>query len=107
MTTMNLKDKLSHLTFREACKLLGPKGGRLIREGGKYDIDIAGQVAWGEDQFRVDLGDAIVTFSLTPEKPKLLGFRCSGCETLCEHVGAAFSLILEEKLALGLSAPQP
>lgn len=43
---INLKDKLSHLTFREACKLLGPEGGRLIREGGKYDVDIDGQRGW-------------------------------------------------------------
>jgi len=104
---INLKDKLSHLTFREACKLLGPEGGRLIREGGKYDVDIDGQVTWGEDLFRVDLGDANVTFSLTPEKPKSLRFGCSGCATVCVHLGAAFSLILEEKLALGLSAPPP
>ena len=26
---------------------------------------------------------------------------------MCEHLGAAFSLILEEKLVLGLSAPPP
>jgi hypothetical protein len=104
---INLKDRLSHLTFREACKLLGPEGERLIREGGKYDVDIAEQVTWGEELFRVNLGDAIVTFSLTSEKPKSLRFECSGCANACEHVGAAFSLILEEKLALGLSAPPP
>lgn len=107
MTMINLKDKLSHLTFREACKLLGPEGGRLIREGGKYDVDIAEQVTWGEDLFRVNLGDAVVTFSLTSEKPKSLHFYCSECTNACEHIGAAFSLILEEKLGLGLSAPPP
>jgi SNF2 family DNA or RNA helicase len=106
-TMINLKDKLSHLTFREACKLLGPEGGRLIREGGKYDVDIAEQTTWGENLFRVNWGDAIVTFSLTSEKPKSLRFGCSKCTTACEHLGAAFSLILEEKLALGLSAPPP
>lgn len=75
----NLKDKLSHPTFREACKLLGPEGGRLIREGGKYEIDNAEQVTWGEELFRVNLDDAIVTFSLTSEKPKSLRFECSEC----------------------------
>ena len=29
---INLKDKLSHLSFRQASKLLGPEGGKLIRE---------------------------------------------------------------------------
>jgi hypothetical protein len=27
---ITLKDRLSHLTFREACKVLGPEGDRLI-----------------------------------------------------------------------------
>lgn len=106
---INLKDRLSHLTFREACKLLGPTGEKLIRQGGKYDIDIAEQVAWEDDLFKLNLGDALVTLSLTPEMPKRLHFNCNcnECTTACEHLGAAFSLILEEKLALGLSAPPP
>lgn len=104
---INLKDKLSRLTFREACKLLGPGGEQLIRQGGKYDVDISEQVILKEDLFRVNLGDAIVTFSLTPEKPKSLQFACNHCSTACVHLGAAFSLILEEKMALGLSAPPP
>ncbi len=104
---INLKDRLSHLNYREACKLLGPEGERLIRQGGKYDFDITEQVTWGDDFFRLNLGEATVTLSLTSEKPKYLRFACSECSTSCEHVGAAFSLILEEKLSLGLSAPPP
>jgi hypothetical protein len=102
-----LKDRLSHLTYREACKLLGPEGERLIRQGGKYDFDISEQVTWGDDCFRLNLGEATVTLSLTSEKPKFLRFVCSECSEVCEHVGAAFSVILEEKLSLGLSAPPP
>jgi hypothetical protein len=105
--TITLKDRLSHLTYREARKLLGPEGERLIRQGGKYPIDIDEQVTWEQDLFRLNLGDAIVTFSLTHEKPKSLHFACSECTSACEHLGAAFSLILEEKLLLGLSAPPP
>jgi hypothetical protein len=45
--------------------------------------------------------------SLTSEKPKALRFNCSRCTKACDHLGAAFSLILEEKLSLGLSAPPP
>ena len=51
--------------------------------------------------------DAVVTISLRPERNQRLHFDCSACTTACAHVGAAFSLILEEKLALGLSAPPP
>ena len=104
---ITLKDRLSHLTYREASKLLGPDGERLIRQGGKYDIDISEQVTWEQDLFRLNLGDAVVTFSLNHEKPKPLHFACSKCTSACEHLGAAFSFILEEKLSLGLSAPPP
>ncbi len=104
---IKLKDKLSHLTYRQACKLLGPKGSQLIRAGGKYEIDITEQVVLKNDLFRVSLPDAVVTISLRPEKNQRLHFDCSACTTACAHMGAAFSLILEEKLALGLSAPPP
>lgn len=32
---------------------------------------------------------------------------CSACPVICEHLGAALSLILEEKTAFGLAAPPP
>ncbi|MGQ9646736.1 MAG: DEAD/DEAH box helicase [Thermodesulfobacteriota bacterium] len=102
---ITLKDRLSHLTYREARKWLGPEGDSLIKRGGKYSIDIDEQVTWDQDQLRINLGDAIVTFSTSPENQKALCFTCSECTSPCEHLGAAFSLILEEKLALGLSAP--
>jgi hypothetical protein len=50
---IRLKDTLSHLTFRGACKLLGPEGEQLIRKGGRYDIDIAEQVKWGISRKRL------------------------------------------------------
>jgi len=102
---ITLKDRLSHLTYREACKLLGPEGDKLIRQGGKYPIDIDEQVKWGNNILKLNLGEAIVTILANPEEPKSLRFICSECKSPCEHAGAAFSLILEEKLSLGLSAP--
>lgn len=104
---INLKDELSHLTYRQACKFLGPEGEGLIRAGGKYQIDITEQVVWGDNFLRLNLEDAVVTISLKSEKPKSLSLDCSECTTACEHLGAALSLILEEKLSLGLSAPPP
>ena len=86
-----LRDKLSHLTYRQACKLLGPhQGERLIRSGGKYDIDIHGQVALKRDLFRLDLGEAVVTLNLDAGKKHRLNFSCSACARRCEHLGAAF-----------------
>jgi hypothetical protein len=104
---INLRDKLSHLTYRRACKLLGPEGERLIRTGGKYEIDISEHVTLKSDLFSLNLGEAVVTISLRPDRNHRLDFNCTACTTACEHVGAAVSLILEEKLALGLSAPPP
>ena len=104
---INLKDKLSHLTYIQACKLLGPEGGKLIRQGGKYEIDLSEQVILQRDFFQLNLIEAVVTIRLDPAKNRKLNFQCSECTTVCEHLGAAFSLILEEKLALGLAAPPP
>ena len=104
---IHLRDKLSHLTYRQASKLLGPEGEQLIREGGKYDFNIEEHVTWEEDVLKIDTGDARVTLSMQPERPGNLGFTCSKCMKACVHLGAAFSLIIEEKLALGLSAPPP
>jgi superfamily II DNA or RNA helicase len=104
---INLKDKLSHLTYRQACKLLGPQGEKLIRQGGKYDIDLSEQVVLQKELFQLNLGGAVVTIRLDPAKNQKLNFLCSECTTACHHLGAAFSLILEEKLSLGLAAPPP
>jgi hypothetical protein len=104
---INLKDKLSHLTFRQACKLLGPNGGQLIRSGGKYDIDIYEQVVLKNDLFQLNLDEASVSIRLDSARDQRFNIQCSQCSNFCEHMGAAFSLILEEKLSLGLSAPPP
>ena len=104
---INLKDKLSHLSYRQACKQLGPEGERFIRSGGQYDIDITEQVLLDGERFQLRLPEAMVTIRLDPMKNRKLDCQCSECTIICEHLGAAFSLILEEKLSLGLAAPPP
>ena len=104
---ITLKDKLSHLSYNQACKLLGAQGKQLIMAGGKYDIDLFERVTFNSKRFRLDLGDANVEIALDPMKPRRLNIGCSACSVACEHQGAALSLILEEKLSLGLSAPPP
>ena len=104
---ISLKDKLSHLSYTQACKFLGTKGGKLIREGGKYDIDLEEQVTLTKHLFQLHVNRAVVTMQLDPMKHQRLYYKCSTCDTACTHLGAAFSLILEEKLALGLAAPPP
>ena len=102
---LTLKDRLSRLNFTQACKLLGPEGRQLIQHGGKWEINLEEQVYLQGDLFRVNLDDAIVTMTLMAEAKDRLHWNCTRCELPCEHAGAAFSLVLEEKMALGLAAP--
>ena len=104
---LTLFDKLSRLSFNSAAKLLGREGNRLITAGGKYDVDIFTQVQLDRDRFRLTLGGSVVTLSLNAAVRDRLEWRCDTCEVPCEHAGAAFSLILEEKLALGLAGAPP
>lgn len=108
---LTLKDRLSQLTYLQAAKLLGPDGQRLISKGAGYDnIDIERDVYLRGDLFRLKLRgvadrgkDAVVTITLMAEAKNRLRFNCTACETVCEHIGAAVSLVLEEKTALGLA----
>jgi len=100
-----LKDVLSRLTHAEACALLGPQGSKLLRKGGQREIRIDDQVAVDDDSFRLTLEDGTVTIRKAGSAGKRLLIDCSACSSACEHKGAALSLILEEKLALGLAAP--
>jgi superfamily II DNA or RNA helicase len=102
---LKLKDRLSRLTYRQACKLLGPEGTDLIRQGGKFDVRLDSDVYLGGDLFRLNIDGAVATITLKAEARKRLHFNCTQCDRSCEHVGAAFSVILEEKTALGLAAP--
>ncbi len=113
-TELTLNDRLSQLSFLQACRLLGEDGDKLIQAGAKYEINIDEQVSWSGDLFRLWLpglgipgDDVAVTITQTDDGRQRLRWHCSACETACEHAGAAFSLILEEKTALRLAAPPP
>ncbi len=110
---LTLKDKLSRLTFLEATKLLGPEGKRLIqRSANLWTFKVEEDAFLGEDLFRLSFpGELVngqpltVTMTLMAEARQRLHWNCTRCDTVCEHVGAAFSFILENKLPLGLAAP--
>lgn len=102
-----LTDILSHLSFRQATRMLGENGKALILQGGKFDIDPTDQIHLDEQLFQLTLTDATVRIALDPHRPKQLQLSCSSCTIACEHQGAALALILEEKMALGLAAPPP
>jgi superfamily II DNA or RNA helicase len=102
---LSLFDRLSNLTFNQAANLLGDEGGRLIIAGGTYDVDIREHVELRRDVFRLRLPAARVQISLDAASRDYIQWECDACDAPCEHAGAAFSLILEEKLSLGLAKP--
>ena len=112
---MTLLDKLSRLSYSQTLKLLGSDAPKLLRAGARWDFSPEDHVYLGEDLFRLQFPlaageseSARVAVTIRPsESNGRLHWNCTSCESLCEHIGAAFSLILDEKMALGLSAPPP
>ena len=108
---LSFHDRLSHLNFTQACKFLGPWGRELINEGAKREIDLKEDVYFGGDLLRVRFAGiggqpgAVATLTLKTDAKDRLHWHCTACEEPCEHVGALFSMVLENKMALGLSAP--
>ncbi len=102
---MRLADRLSHLSYRQAVSLLGKSGAKLIQAGGSLPIDVENQVTLEDDLLEIRFGRTRVRLESDPGARGHIGYSCSACEGPCEQVGAAFSLVLEEKTLLGLAAP--
>src|SRR5262249_35959987 len=106
---LSLKDHLSHLTFDDVRKLLGSDAHKLLADGSKRDLSPTTGVYLRDDLFRLTIPgpgrrpEAIVTINLSPAAVNRLKWNCTACNNPCDHVGAAFSMILEEKTALGLA----
>lgn len=99
---MNLRDRLARLTLSQATKSLGPRGPALMKRGAAWDLDPS-RARVSANVLRLTLPEANV--SLIEDHSAPAGFRshCSACDSVCEHVAAALTLILEEKTALGLA----
>ena len=104
---LTLKDRLSRLDFKTAKKLLGERADKLLTRGGAKEIDLDHQVSLNKKRFLLKIDGARVTISLSDHARKRLLVKCSQCAFSCDHIGAAFSVLLEEKMALGLSAMRP
>jgi superfamily II DNA or RNA helicase len=102
------KDRLAHASYRDVKRWLGDETDLLLREGGKFEIDIAEQVSLEAERLVLRLPEAEVVLRPDPARPKEVAWECSRCRGhACAHVGAAFVLVLEEKMTLGLSKPPP
>ena len=111
---LTFRDRLSQLNFLDACKLLGPDGKKHIQRGGKYEIILDEQVFLGHDLFRLRFNETtsqglpvVATITQKADARNRLHWNCTGCDGACEHVGAALSVVLEEKTNLGLAVAPP
>ena len=110
---IGIRDRLGQLTYRGACRLMGGDDGEArLRHGGRFDVNLPEDVYLAGDTLRVTLPDpelpsgrAIVTVVEMTNKPQGLHIHCDQCAIRCDHIGATLGLVLDEKLALGLSAP--
>jgi superfamily II DNA or RNA helicase len=105
---LSLKDRLAHASYRDVKRWLGDETDRLLREGGQFEVDLAEQVLLERDRFELRLPEATAVLRPDPARPKEVLWECSRCRGYaCAHVGAAFALVLEDKMALGLAKPPP
>jgi superfamily II DNA or RNA helicase len=106
-----MRDRLSHLSFDDACKLLGPDGKRLLVEGGKLPLDSLDQLRIDDEDARLDWepgsGGLVSRLFFDPARRARLRYACSACEVACKHVAGLLSIVLEQKMDLGLAAPPP
>jgi hypothetical protein len=106
-----MRDRLSHLSFDDACKLLGPDGKRLLIRGGGLELESLDQLRIEDEEASLEWepGPAglVSRISFDPAARGRLRVECSACATSCEHIGGLLSVILEQKTDLGLAAPPP
>jgi superfamily II DNA or RNA helicase len=111
---LTMRDRMSHLSFESACKLLGSNGKRLLLEGGSLELeapedllldDREASVVWEKNN---PSRRATARLVLDPSSRACLRAACSACDTAaCRHVGGLLAQILENKSGLGLAEPPP
>ena len=105
-TERTFHDRLSRLSFLQAAKMLGPGGDKRLQAAGRLYPELAlDQLHLTEERLTLSLPDARVDMFLSPMNVKKLAWTCSTCgaNEPCRHLAVAFSLVLEEKTALGLA----
>lgn len=111
---IGIRDRLAQLPYVGALRLLDDDrevAEKKLRRGGTFSIPI-NQFFPGDDTFRVNVedpsvarGEAIVSVVEMTNRPQGLFVQCDSCEGTCDHIAAALSMVLEDKITLGLSAP--
>lgn len=97
---------LARFTLHQAHQVLGEGGPALIVKGNAIDIDHYKDVSLTADRYTVRFSDgAGVTIVLENARNKKLRVDCTKCGVSCDHMGAAFGHLLENKILFGFSAP--
>ena len=113
---LTLYDRLSHLTYKQACDILGTDGAPLLRRSFPLDLlDVKNDIFLDENLFRLSIHEpwiepATVTVEHVPGWKHKLAVFCSRCNPdrfpnrFCQHTAAALQFLLEEKTLIGLAA---
>ncbi|MGL6195553.1 MAG: DEAD/DEAH box helicase [Thermoguttaceae bacterium] len=113
---LTLYDRLSHLSYKQACDILGPEGAVLLRRAFQLDsLDIQNDIFLDQNLFRLSIHEpwiesATVSVILAPGTKHKLAAYCSRCNPdrlsnrFCAHTAATLQLLLEEKALIGLAA---
>ncbi len=108
---LSMRDRLSHLSFDEACRMLGPDGGRLLIQGGRLELSSPDDLRIDDEQARIawepGRGGVSSRIVFDPATRGRLKAECSACTNACVHVAGLLSILLEHKTDLGLAAPPP
>src|SRR5262245_3843139 len=106
---LSMRDRLSHLSFDEACKILGTEGKRLLVRGGGLELASPDLLRIDEAEARIEWerGGPSSRIFFDPAARGRLRAECSHCTDACIHVGGLLSILLEQKTDLGLAAPPP
>jgi superfamily II DNA or RNA helicase len=109
--SISLRDRLAHLSFNDACKLLGPGGRQLLMRGGNLELvspdDIRIDDHGVRARWEAGRNGAVSRLLVDPAVRGGLRVECNVCDRACEHVGGLLSILLEQKSELGLAMPPP
>ena len=107
---LTLRDRLSQLTYRAACRLHGTDGEQMLRQSNCFSIDPVSNINLMTDTLVAKFADpeapgGLVRVTIVEQsgRNKGLQLNCDCCHGTCLHTASVLSTVLESKLVLGLS----
>ena len=108
-TRLTLRDRLSQLTYRGACRLLGSDGAEQLKQASSFaetlsDIRLLGDTLRARvADSSLSGGSTYVTITEMTGRSGGLHLTCEKCQGACQHVAATLSTVLENKVQFGLA----